>query len=188
MVQHMLMTLVVPPLLLLGTPDWLVRPLLRSYVAEPLLRAWTKPVMAFVVFNAAFALVHFPSIYNFTLENGWAHIVQHLVFLSAATITWWPLVSPLPELPRLPYSLQMLYVILQTIPGGLVGAMITLSGDALYRTYALAPRVSALSPRDDQQLAGLIMWLGSWLIYFLVLTIVFFVWANREQTRTLRTA
>jgi putative membrane protein len=188
MLQHMLMTLIAPPLLLLGTPAWLVRPLLRSTLVAPLLRAWTRPLPAFLVFNFAFALIHFPVLYNFTLENRLAHVAQHLVFVGAALVTWWPLASPLPELPRLPHAVRLLYVVLQTIPGGLVGAMITLTGGVLYRTYAEAPRITALSAREDQQLAGLLMWVGSWAIYFVVLTIVFFVWANREQVRGLRTA
>ena len=190
MVQHMILTLIMPPLLLLGTPGWLVRPLLRSWLVAPLLRAWTRPLPAFVVFNVIFAFAHFPIVYNFTLEHEAPHIAQHLIFMAAAVVTWWPLLSPLPELPPLPYSVRLLYVCLQTIPSGLIGALITLSSGALYTTYAMAPRITALSPRADQQLAGLIMWIGGWAIYFVVLTIVFFAWANREQSevRSLRTA
>src|SRR5918912_2705269 len=187
MVQHMLLTLVVPPLMLLGTPDWLVRPLLRSRPLAALLRVWTRPLPAFVVFNFVFALAHFPVLYNFALENELAHAAEHLVFLATAFGLWWPLLSPLPELPRLPYALQMLYVIAQTIPGALVGAFVTLADSVLYRTYALAPRVTVLAAREDQQLGGLIMWIGQWSIMFVVLGIVFFVWARREQVRPLRT-
>lgn len=185
MAQHMLMTLVMPPLLLLGTPAWLVRPLLRSYLVGPLLRGWTRPLPAFVVFNLVFAFAHFPIIYNFTLQDTYAHVAQHVIFMAAAVVTWWPLLSPLPELPRLPYPLQMLYIFLQTVPGGLVGAMIALTDSVLYRTYAEAPRITALSARADQQLAGLIMWIGSWALFFVVLTIVFFVWAKHDQVQGL---
>jgi putative membrane protein len=188
MVQHLLMTLIVPPLLLLGTPGWLVRPLLRSYLVAAVLRVWTRPVPAFAVFNLTFALVHFPALYEFTLQNTWAHVAQHLLFIGTALMTWWPLLSPLRELPALPYSLRMLYICAQTIPGALVGALITLSDGVIYATYAAAPRLTVLSPREDQQLAGLIMWLGSWALFFVALTIVFFTWANREQAPNLRTA
>jgi putative membrane protein len=188
MVQHMLLTYIMPPLLLIGAPGWLVRPLLRSWLVRPLLRAWTRPMPAFAVFNLLFGLAHFPVIYNFTLEHELAHIALHLLFMATAVVTWWPLLSPLPELPRLSYGQQLLYICLQTIPSGLIGALITLSGGVLYPTYAAAPRVTALSARADQQLAGLIMWVGGWAIFFVVLTIVFFVWASREQVRTLRTA
>jgi putative membrane protein len=188
MVQHLIMTLIVPPLMLLGTPGWLLRPLLKSYVVGPLLRIWTRPVAAFAIFNLSFALIHFPTLYEFTLRNTWAHVGQHLMFIGTALITWWPLLSPLRELPALPYALRMLYICAQTIPGALVGSLITLSDGVIYATYAAAPRVTVLSPREDQQLAGLIMWLGSWVLFFGVLTIVFFIWANREQVRPLRTA
>jgi putative membrane protein len=188
MTQHLIMTLIVPPLLLLGAPGWLLRPLLRSYVVAPVLRIWTRPLAAFAVFNLTFALIHFPVLYEFTLRHTWAHVAQHLLFITTALITWWPLLSPLRELPALPYSLRMLYVCAQTLPGALVGALITLSDGVIYATYAAAPRITVLSAREDQQLAGLIMWLGSWALFFLVLTIVFFVWASREQVRTLRAA
>src|SRR6185503_10529686 len=56
MVQHLLMTLVVPPLLLLGTPGWLLRPLLRPPFATPVGRALTNPVVAFLLFNATFSV------------------------------------------------------------------------------------------------------------------------------------
>lgn len=188
MVQHMLLTYIMPPLLLLGTPGWLVRPLLRSRLIRPILQVWTRPMPAFVVFNLLFGMSHFPAIYNLTLEHEPAHVALHLLYMATAVVTWWPLLSPLPELPRLSYGQQLLYICLQTIPSGLIGAMITLSGGVLYPTYAAAPRVTALSPQADQQLAGLIMWVGGWAIFFVALTIVFFVWAHREQVRTLRTA
>jgi putative membrane protein len=188
MVQHMLLTYIMPPLLLLGTPGWLIRPLLRSWLVDGLLRAWTRPVAAFAVFNLLFGLSHFPPIYTFTLEHEAAHIALHMLYLATAVVTWWPLLIPLPELPRLSFGLQLLYICFQTIPSGLIGALITLNDGVLYATYAAAPRVTALSPRADQQLAGLIMWVGGWAIFFVVLTIVFFVWAGREQARTLRTA
>lgn len=188
MVQHMLLIYIVPPLLLLGTPGWLVRPLLRSRVVRLVSRAWTRPLPAFVVFNLLFGLSHLSPVYNFALQHEAAHAALHLLFMVTAGVTWWPLLSPLPELPRLSYGPQLLYVCVQTIPSGLIGALVALTDGVLYPTYAVAPRVTALSARADQQLAGLIIWVGGWAIFFVVLTIVFFVWAQREQARTLRPA
>jgi putative membrane protein len=184
MLQHMLLTMVLPPLLLMGTPGWLLRPALRSPLVAAPARLLTQPVPAFLVFNLLYAFAHFPVVYSLTLENQAVHVGSHLLFMAVGVATWWPILSPLPELPRLPAPGQMLYLCLQTIPGALVGALITLSEAPLYRVYAQAPRVTWLSPLEDQQLAGLLMWLGSATIIFAALTIVFFVWARREEQKS----
>lgn len=181
MVQHMLLTLTMPPLLLAGTPGWLLRPLLRRSAMALQVRFWTRPLVAFLAFNLTVGLSHFPLIYNFTLENHGAHIAEHLAYMATAVLMWWPLLSPLPELPRLSYPLQMLYMFLQTIPGALVGSLITLSDRLLYPVYAAAPRLWGLSPQADQQLGGLIMWIGVSTLFFAIMTVVFFVWASREE-------
>lgn len=181
MVQHLLLTFVMPPLLLLGTPGWLLRPLLRSPLVGRLARFWTRPLVAFLAFNLTLTFSHFPLIYNGALENEHLHIAMHLAYMVTAVITWWPILSPLPELPRLPYPLQMLYLFLQTIPGALVGSLISLSNGVLYPTYLTAPRIWSLTPLEDQQLGGLIMWLGVSTYYFVLITVIFFIWANREE-------
>jgi putative membrane protein len=185
MVQHMLLTLVMPPLLLLGTPGWLLRPALRSPLVEAPARFLTRPLVAFALFNLTIAVSHLPLIYNFTLEDHRAHVIEHLAYMVTAVITWWPILSPLPELPRLSYPLQMLYVFFQTVPGALVGSLITLANEVLYPVYAAAPRVSPLSPMSDQQLGGLIMWIGSSTYFFILLTVIFFVWASHEEVPVL---
>ena len=147
----------------------------------------TRPLVAFLVFNLVLTFSHFPLIYNLTLENERAHIVLHLAYMATAVITWWPVLSPLPELPRLVYPLQMLYLFFQTVPGALVGSLISLSDGVLYPTYATAPRLFGLTPLGDQQLGGLIMWLGVSTYMFVVITVIFFIWANREEVQSLRT-
>lgn len=187
MVQHLVLTLIVPPLLLLGTPAWLIRPTLRSPLVAGFARLATRPLVAFASFNLIFSFSHFPIVYNYTLEHQWAHITQHLVYISTAVVLWWPILSPLPEYPRLAYPLQMLYLFLQTVPGALIGSFITLANGVLYAVYASAPRVSVLTAQTDQQLAGMIMWLATSLFYFVLLTVIFFVWASREQSSGLAT-
>lgn len=186
MVQHMLMTLAVPPLLLLGTPEWMVRPLLRSWLVESLLRALTRPLTAFVLFNVVFGLSHFPVFYNLTLADERVHVLEHALYLGTAVLMWWPILSPTAALPRLSYPLQMLYLFLQTLPCVLIGSSITLAEEPLYPTYVAAPRIVPLSPLADQQLGGLIMWVGGAFFFFFVLTIIFFTWAHREEKRSWR--
>lgn len=181
MTQHLLLVLVVPPLLLYGTPDWVVRPLVGLPVVSDLARFLVRGPIAFAVYNVVFALAHLPNFFDLTLQNQDVHIVEHLLFIATGILAWWPVLSPLRELPSLSYPFQMLYLFLQTLPCSLVGALITLSGDVLYTPYAAAPRIWHSTVMGDQQIAGLIMWIGGSLYYFLGFMVVFFVWAYHEE-------
>jgi putative membrane protein len=181
MVQHLLLTLVAPPLLLLGIPGWMLSPLLRPRSVRAIGRFLTGPLIAFVLFNVAFAASHLPALYDLTLENHAAHIVEHLIFMGTAVLMWWPVLSPAVELPRIAYPLQILYVFFQTIPGSAVGALITLSERPLYQVYADAPRVIDISALMDQQIGGALMWVGGGAYFLILATIIFFVWAHREE-------
>ncbi|MBI4336437.1 MAG: cytochrome c oxidase assembly protein [Chloroflexi bacterium] len=180
MVQHLLLTLAMPPLLLLGAPAWL----LRYALGVPGARHWgrwlTRPLVAFLLFNVTFAVWHLPPLYDLGLRQLGFHILEHLTFMVTAVIFWWPVLGMLPQVPRLGYGGQMLYLFFQTIPGLLVGAPITLADRALY-TYANAPRVFDLSPLDDQQIGGLLMWVFAGIVYLVALAAVFFTWATREE-------
>ena len=181
MIQHLLITLIAPPLLLLGTPRWLFRPLLRLPLALPIGRLLTNPVVAFLSFNIAFAAWHVPAFYEATLRSLPIHVLEHVMFIATATLTWWPVFSPMDELPRLSDPAQCLYLFIQSIPPTILGALITFADFVLYPTYARAPRVWDLSPQLDQQAAGLIMWIPGALVYLVVLTVVFFRWFNNDD-------
>ncbi len=176
MVQHVLITLVAPPLLLLGTPGWLLSPLLRIPLVRTLARSVTAPVFAFLVFNGAFALWHVPSFYDAALNQELLHTLEHGSFFGAAVLMWWPILSPMSELPRLPLPFQTFYLFLLSIPQKIIGALITFAGEVLYPTYEIAPRVAGLSALADQQLGGIIMWVPGGLIIFGVFTTLFFLW------------
>lgn len=181
MVQHMLLTLVAAPLLLMGTPGWLVAPVFRSPIVRQIVLVLVRPPLAFAIYNGFLAFSHLPMAYDLALRDHNVHIVQHTVYLLAALVMWMPLLSPVPEVPRLSQPGQMLYVFAQTLPAFGVGAMITFSEEVLYPTYALAPRLWGLSALDDQRLGGLIMWVVGSLAYLAVLTAIFFAWASREE-------
>jgi len=177
MAQHLLLTLVFPPLLLYGTPARVMRPLLTSRWIMTVGRAVTKPLPAATLFTAPIVLWHVPALYEAALRNHNLHIVQHLVFLATAVIMWWPVLSPVPELPRLPHPLQLLYLFLLGIPMSVTGALITLSSDPLYPFYAAAPRVWGLSALQDQQIGGLLMWVLGGLMLWVVMTVIWFRWS-----------
>jgi putative membrane protein len=182
MTQHLLLTLVVPPLLLMGTPEWLLRPVVDRPWVRALGRVKLYPVIAFAGFNLFFAYAHIPAIYDTLFGSDLAHRVTHVVLLLTATISWLPLISPVPDvLPRLSQPAQMLYAFAQSVPGGLVGSLLTLADQVLYRHYAGVPEQLGVSGLADQQLGGLLMWVVGGTFWLVILTIIFFVWADRDQ-------
>lgn len=186
MVQHLLITLVAAPLLLAGTPGWLLRELLCGARLMPLARWARHPLVAFFSFNLVFGLAHIPALYELALANEALHALEHLAFLATAIVMWMPVMSPLAEVPPYPPLGQLLYLFLQTVPASLLGALLSSKGSVLYATYALAPRVVALSAAEDQQLGALLMWVGSGIYFLLATAIVFFAWASREEAANRR--
>ena len=181
MVQHLLLTLAMPPLLIFGVPGWMLRPLLENRILGPIARKITKPAWCFTIFNLAIAMWHLPFFYNAAMANHNVHIVEHLIFMSAAVLMWWPLSSQLPELPRLSYPGQMLYCFLMSIPMSVVAVYITMADHVLYPAYSAAPRIFPLSPMEDQMLGGLIMWVPGGLIFTIIMSVVFFKWSARGE-------
>jgi len=182
MVQHLVLTLVFPPLLLYGTPAWVVRPLLGPPAVFRVARWATRPLIAGVIFSAPITLWHFPRFYEAALEHHALHIVQHLVFLATAVIMWWPVLSPVPELPRASYLAQLLYLFALGLPMSLAGALITLADRVLYPFYVAAPRVwEGLAPLADQQLGGLLMWVVGTIYLWGAASVVWFRWSVREE-------
>ena len=183
MVQHVLLTLIAPPLLILGTPDWLLRPLLRPNWAFRLARLGTHPVVAFGFFNIVFSLWHIPALYNLSVTNHGVHIGEHLLFMGAAVLMWWPIAGTLPEIPRLSYPATMAYMFLLSIAQIIVFAPITFSREPLYEWYVNAPRLWDISPVLDQQLGAIFMKMGGGVLFLTLIIIAFFRWYNREEER-----
>ena len=181
MVQHLLLTLLVPPLLIAGTPGWMLRPLLRPRAVRAVAEFVTRPVMCFTIFNLTIVLWHLPIFYNAAMANHNIHIGEHLMFMAAAVLMWWPFMSPLPELPRLAYPGQMLYCFLTTVPMSVVAVYITMADHILYPAYAAAPRLWGINPMEDQQIGGLIMWIPGSIVFYGVMTVIFFKWAQRGE-------
>jgi putative membrane protein len=179
MVQHLLLTMLMPPLLIAGVPGWMLRPLLQNRVIAAVARIVTRPIACFAIFNIVIAMWHLPLFYNAAMDNHNIHILEHLMFMAAAVLMWWPLMSQLPELPRLSYPGQMLYCFLMILPMSIVAVYISMADQVLYPAYASAPRITSLSPLDDQLLGGLIMWVPGGMIFMIIMTVIFFKWAAR---------
>jgi putative membrane protein len=184
MVQHLLLTLAMPPLLLAGTPGWMLRPLLAGKTIRSCVGFFTRATIAFATFNVVIAAWHLPVLYNIAMAHHSIHIVEHLMFMVAAVLMWWPLLSQLPEFPRLAYPGQMLYSFLMSIPMSIIAVYIAMSDHVLYPAYAAAPRVLPLSPLEDQLLGGLIMWIPGGLIFMIIMSVIFFKWNARGEDST----
>ena len=180
MVQHLCLTILGPPLLLLGTPEWMVKPVLQNKVIFKVAKVLTYPVVAFVLYNADFWLWHAPPLYNATLENQTIHILEHLTFIVFGLLYWWPIFSPSKDLPRLTFGGQILYLFVSGMPSVLLGAGLTFS-PPLYAPYIAAPRIWGISAATDQQLGGLIMWVPVSIFYIVIMSVLFIRWMLQQE-------
>ena len=184
MVQHLVLTMVGPPLLVIGTPGWFIKPLVRNKIAFRVAKALTYPAVAFVLYNVDFWLWHAPPLYNATLENQNIHILEHLTFIIFGILNWWPMFSQSKDLPRLSIGGQVLYLFLSGMPSVLLGAGLTFS-PPLYAPYIAAPRVWGISAATDQQLGGLIMWVPVSISYIVVMSVLFIRWMQQQEAKQL---
>jgi putative membrane protein len=181
MVQHLLLMLLMPPLLIWGLPPALIQKALQIRAVYPVARVLTHPLVAYLTYNVVFIFWHIPQWYNLALLDHNVHIIQHLTFMTVAVMMWWPIMAPVKELVRIPTGpLLMAWIFLFGIPGTIVSALITLSNEVLYTWYAAAPRITALSALDDQRLGGLIMWIPGMLVFWIAITVIFFRWTSYE--------
>jgi putative membrane protein len=183
MLQHQLIIYPTAVLLLLGLPDWLVRPVTGRPGLRPLLRVATHPVVCGGLYIAVITGWHFPLVYDLALQNRPIHILEHFTMFGAALFYWWPILSPSREYPPLSYGWQMLY-----LPAVLIGmtpvfAYITFSQDVLYPTYEFAPRITSMDPAGDQLLAGAMMKLVGMGVAGLAFTISFYRWYRQSEMR-----
>ena len=181
MVQHLVLTLVVPPMLLVATPGWMVDGLVRSDALARAARAVTRPLPALALYTVALVGWHVPGPFALALEVHAWHIVEHLTLMVTATLAWWPVLARSARAPRVHYAAQILYLFAFGLPMTAVAAMITGAETLLYPFYAAAPRVFELTPFADQRLGGVIMWVPAGLVPLLAFTVSFFRWAAAER-------
>lgn len=179
--QHLLLTMLLPPLLIAGLPGWLVERAVGRSAGRAAGRLLTHPVFAGVCFSAVLLVWHTQGAYDLMMRNHAVHVVTHLMFMAAAVLLWWPVLSPAPSLPRLSPGMGMLYLFLVQLPMQLLGAIITFADQPLYTWYVAAPRTWGLSVLDDQKLGGLLMWIPGNLWIWGAMSLLFFQWAKAER-------
>lgn len=185
MIQHLLLDMVVPPMLLLGIPPASASRLLSYPKVAWLEKRLSRPWVAWLLGIGTLWVWHLPILYNATLAYEQVHIAEHLSFMVTGTIFFWPIFSPLQE-HRLQPGPSILYlfgagvanttlsIILTFIPAGLYPAY--LHPDDELGALGLIRKTWGLSPAVDQWLGGLIMWIGGGLVLFIVLLVVFRRW------------
>jgi len=188
MVQHLLYTMVAAPLLLLGTPAWLARWILRPRWLFTTVRTMSRFIPAIVTFNVVIVVTHWPAFVDLTLRSAIVHFLAHAVLLLSAFLIWMPLLSPLPEIPRLAPISRMVFLFLQTIVPTVPASFLTFGDHPLYRRYELLPKLWGLSALDDQLIAGLIMKIAAGLLLMTLIAVIFFRWVATEDSTPRRPA
>lgn len=198
MIQHILMTMLAAPLILLGAPivpilRGLPRPfrrralvpVARSAAVRGLLRTLTTPRTSFLFYVGIIWVWHVPFLYNLALENAAIHLVEHMLFFVSALLFWGAVIDPIPFPPRLGYPVRMLYLFGAATPNAALGAFLAYSPAPWYDFYIQGIRFWSFTAMEDQHVAGLIMWLPSWMMFLLAICIIFFIMMGEEE-RSLR--
>ena len=181
MTQHLLFTLVAAPILIAGMPVWLLRELLAPAPIRRIFRFMTRPLVALIFFNAVLLFTHWPDVVAASVGSELVHLALHVLIVTSALVMWWPVMSPLPEMPSLPPPGQMLYLFLQSLAPTIPASFLTFGHKPLYPVYATFPRIWGIDALTDQLIAGLIMKLLGGLLLWGVIAVIFFRWYNQEQ-------
>ncbi len=180
MVQHLLLIVVAPPLLLLGQPVLpLMRALPRAFVRNglgPFLR-WkalrragrllTHPVFCWLAMTGAIVFWHMPRWYDLGLGSATWHGIEHACFFYAAVLFWWPVIGVWPGRPQWPRLMMIPYLVLADMVNTALSAWLVFSSGVVYQTYAMAPRLGGITAMDDQSTAGAIMWVPGSIAYLI---------------------
>ncbi len=182
MIEHMAFGLIAPPLLLYGTPWWLLRLAVKPIL--PALRILTKPLVALVLFNGVLALIHAPALVDLMLTSEAAHFAIHGALFVTGILMWWPVIGPIPDLPRLEPFPRMGYLFLQSLVPTIPASFLTLGESPLYHIYETMPRLWGISALSDQVAGGLLMKIGGGLLLWGFIAVYFFRWWDEEQRFT----
>jgi putative copper resistance protein D len=194
MVQHMLLTMIAAPLLVLGTPvSLLVRAAGRSRHRQVLgvLRSWpvtalTNPMVAWVGYAGVMWGTHFSGLYDAAVRNPALHAAEHALFLVSAVLLWWPVIGLEPSHWRLPHALRVGYLFFQSPVNSFLALTLYSSSRVLYPSYADTGRTWGPTPLDDLHAGAAIMWIGGDLIFLLATGLAIAAWMRHEDVVTAR--
>jgi putative membrane protein len=171
MMQHLLLMTIAPPLIWMGAPlmpmlhglpqnfvQSILGPFLRWPAVQAVGRALSHPALCWLAAAAALVGWHIPAAFNMALQSEWLHVAEHVSFLAAGFLFWWPVIQPWPSVPVWPRWSILLYLFAATLPCDILSAYLTFCERVVYPAYLSAPRVFGLSALEDQECAGALMW------------------------------
>lgn len=180
MSQHTVLTLVMPPVLLMATPEWLARLVVGQGRVHRWVHRFARPIPAALAFNALALLSHWQEVVNLASENGAFHYGMHTAIVTTAFLLWIPVCGPFPEL-RISVPSQMLYLFITSIVPTVPGAWLVFAEGAVYSVYDIPDRLWSISVTTDQQVAGAIMKLGAGTYLWVIIASLFFIWSAKNQ-------
>ena len=187
MIQHELLTIVAPPLLLLANPlpvalwalprrlrHGLGRLLSRGAVVRKVLRGLTRMPVTWVLYMVILWGWHLPVAYEAALREEVLHNFQHLSFFTGGLLFWWPLINPAPRVHgHVPYGFRIVYTIAAAVPTMLPVMSIALfAREVFYPHYLTVPRLWGMSALEDQTTGWVLMGLVEGLIYMAALLLL----------------
>ena len=193
MTQHELLMLVAAPLLVLGRPivpflwalprSWAITLARWSKVGlwEKTWRTISNPVVAWIIHAVVLWAWHAPVLFQATLENESIHALQHAGFLFSALLFWWAVIHGRQR--ALGFGLAVLYMFTTALHSGLLGALLTFANSVWYPGYAGRTAAWGLTPLEDQQIGGLIMWIPAGLVYIAAGLALFAGWLRESGAR-----
>jgi cytochrome c oxidase assembly factor CtaG len=197
MIQHELLMLVAAPLVAsagsLVAFLWVMPAAVRRRLMLAIRRGgaasgWaviTAAPTVWVLHGLALWVWHVPALFEAALRSELVHVAQHLSFFLSATLFWWGLAHG--RYGRLGYGAAVVYVFATAVHSGVLGALLTFSPHVWYRTYAHGPAMSGLTPLEDQQIAGLVMWVPASAIFLGGALVFFAAWLRESERATQRT-
>jgi cytochrome c oxidase assembly factor CtaG len=193
MVQHLLLTMLAAPLVLLGNPlpvvlwgvprqfrRWLASPLITGARFRIALAALTFLPVAWLVYVLDLWAWHVPLFYQLALEHEAVHVGEHLAFFITALLFWWPIVRPAPRLrPREPLGFELLYLLAATAQNTALGVLLTLPERSFYPHYDESARRLAVNAVEEQAAAGGLMWISGHM-YLLPILLMLYEFARKN--------
>ncbi len=195
MLQHMLLLLVIPPMLVYGRPviTWLWafdigprRAIVRGWKRAKLEAVFDflmRPLCVWTLLTAALCYWHLPGPYDAAVRHEWLHDLEHLSFLAFSLAFWTIVIEPYGRRRALGYGATVVFVVSSGFVMALVGAILTFATTPLYAVHLHTTQAYGLTPLQDQQLAGIIMWIPSNLVHVAALSVVFFAWFRADDRR-----
>jgi putative membrane protein len=196
-IQHLLLRVVAPVLILLGAPltpvlrglpegalQEFVRPVAGSRRMRAFYARITHPLVTLALFIGALWVWQIQELQNLAVRNAGVHLLMHFTMFGTAMLYWWLVVDPAPHRSRIHYGLRVLYIAITIVPNTVLGAMIVFSNGVLYRAYGEFEHVWEVSSLNDQVIGGLILWLPMEMMSVIIAGVVFVMWFMDEEKKS----